>query len=181
MLKPMTFALALAALLGGCGGVRDSALNPFNWFGRSQDAPVEQSAEAAASPSATNPLIPKRRAGIFARERERAEAFDPTTPMPQITELRVERVPGGAIIRARGLDTYVNSFDAGLEPNNAEELPEDGVLVYSFRRQLPEGAVAGGAEAAREVTVARFVTDQTLRNVRSIRVEAASNARVVRR
>lgn len=176
MLKPFTYALAITALLGGCGAVRDSSLNPFNWFGRSQEVPVEQTAETEAA----NPLIPTR-TGIFSRRRAQQREVDTTTPIATITELRVERVPGGAIIHARGVDSFANSYNAGLKPNNAEELPEDGVLVYSFRREVPENTLPGGAEATREITVGRFVTDQTLRGVRGIRVEAAQNARSVRR
>lgn len=177
MLKPTTYALAFCAVLTGCGTVRDSALNPFNWFGRSQEVPVEQTATAEAS----NPLIPQQRQGIFARARAAEDVRTPTTPITTLAELRVERVPGGAIIHARGIDSYANSFEAGLLPETADESPVDGVLVYSFRRRVPEGTQPGGAEATREITVARFVSDQTLRGVRTIRVEAASNARAVRR
>lgn len=185
MFKPMTYALALCAVLAGCGTVRDSALNPFNWFGRSQDVPLEQSSAAdgssTASAQTTNPLIPQRRQGIFARARAAADIENPTTPIAQIATLQIERVPGGAIIRASGIDSFANSYDAGLLPQTVDETPVDGVLVYSFRRRVPEGTQPGGAEATREITVARFVSDQTLRGVRSIRVEAASNARAVRR
>lgn len=170
-------ALALCAVLAGCGAVRGSALNPLNWFGRAQDVPVEQGASAEAS----NPLIPVQRRGIIARARAAQETRAPATPITRIADLQVERVPGGAIIRARGIDSFANSFEAGLRPQQAEEIPVDGVLSYSFERRVPEGTLPGGAEAAREITVARFVSDQTLRGVRTIRVEAAGNAQAVRR
>lgn len=173
MLKPLITAIALGSVLGGCATIRDSAVNPFNWFGRSSQAPVEQT-------EVTNPLIPTQ-SGLFARARERRETVAPTTPIDQITALQIERVPGGAIIRATGVDATQGTFNAGLVPANADETPQDGVLVYTFERQRPAGARAGGSQASREVTVARHVTDQNLRGVRSIRVVAASNARVARR
>ena len=181
MFKPITTAVVLCAVLAGCGGVRDSRLNPFNWFGGSSEVPAEQTASTDATGPAANPLIPQRRIGLFAGRRAAEEETNPTSPITQIVDLRVERVPGGAIIRARGIDSFANSFEAGLLPSNVDERPENGVLVYSFRRRVPEGTLPGGAEATREITVARFVSDQTLLGVRSIRVEAASNARAVRR
>jgi hypothetical protein len=175
MRSPLITTLALTVLLGGCATIRDSAVNPANWFGRSQEDPAQ-----TASAETANPLIPDRQ-GLFAARRAAREAIDLTTPIPQVTDLVVERVPGGAIIRATGLDLYTTSFNASLRPGAAGEVPQDGALVYVFRRELPEGARAGGAEAAREITVARFVSEQTLSGVRTIRVEAAQNARSVRR
>ena len=33
----LTALLTLTLILAGCGGFRDSKLNPFNWFGRSEE------------------------------------------------------------------------------------------------------------------------------------------------
>ena len=94
MLKPMITSVALIGLLSGCAAIRDSAVNPLNWFGRSQQegpAPQEDAAGAAV-----NPLIPTR-SGLFGNARERFRNLDLTTPIDTVTDLRVERVPGGAI------------------------------------------------------------------------------------
>ncbi|MEP4196026.1 MAG: hypothetical protein ABJL99_10370 [Aliishimia sp.] len=176
MLKPILTAMALCAVLGGCSAIRNSAANPFNWFGGSQEAP----APVDNSQATVNPLLPER-VGVFARAKARRESIKLTSPIDQITDLRIERVPGGAIIRATGLDSLQGTFDAGLLPSNDDELPEDGVLVYTFERQVPEGNRPAGPVQTREVTVARIITDQTLRGVSSIRVVAATNARVARR
>ncbi len=175
MRSPLITTLALIVFLSGCATIRDSAVNPANWFGRSQEAPAQ-----ADTPEVTNPLIPRRQ-GLFAARRAARAAIDLTTPIPQVTDLVVERVPGGAIIRATGLDLYATSFNAGLRPATEGEVPQDQTLVYEFRRQVPDGARPGGAQATREITVARFVSDQTLSGVRTIRVEAAQNTRSVRR
>ena len=36
----LLIALSLGVALSGCGRVRDSRLNPFNWFGRAEPAAV---------------------------------------------------------------------------------------------------------------------------------------------
>lgn len=174
MRSSLITTLALTVLLSGCGSVRESAINPFNWFGRSEEAPAQTETVA------TNPLIPER-SGLLSRRRAAQADVDLTTPIDQITGLTIERVPGGAIIRANGLDSYTTSYNARLRSETVDEAPENGTLIYTFRRRVPQAARPGGAEAAREITVARFVSDQTLRGVRQIRVEAGSNARSVRR
>ncbi len=174
MRKIFTTVLIASFLLTGCGSVRDSRLNPFNWFGKAQPVAMEQDAAAA------NPLIPSR-GGLFGNSRQRYLERDLTSPIASITNLTVERVPGGAIIRATGVDQMQGAFNAGLVPENDEELPVDGVLTYTFERQRPEGARPVGPVQTREVIVARKLTDQQLRGVRSIRVAAAQNALAVRR
>ena len=167
-------ALTLVTTLSGCSGFRDSGANPFNWFGGRQDPVIVREDDAVQ-----NDLIPQR-SGLFAQRQERPTADDLATPIDQIVGLAVEPVQGGVIVRATGLDRYSTSYNALLRPSNAEEVPQEGVLVYSFNRLVPEGARVGGTEATRQITVGRFVSTQTLRNVRSIRVDAAQNARSVR-
>lgn len=174
MRKSFTTVLIASLLLTGCGTVRDSRLNPFNWFGRSQPVPVEQ------TEAETNPLIP-RRIGLFGGARRQLAEQDLTTPIATVTDLKVERVPGGAIIRATGVDGMQGPFNVELVPETEEELPVDGVLSYTLERQRPEGPRPVGPPRTREVVVARKLTDQQLRGVRSIRVQAAQNALAARR
>ena len=161
MRSSLILALALPVVLAACGGA---------------GTPTGDGADAG-----TNTLIPERSSGLMAQRRAAQAQIDPTTPMDQVTDLRVEQVPGGIIIRATGLDIYATSYGARLRPNMLDESPEDGTLVYLFRRIVPAGAQPGGAVVTREITVARFVSDQSLSGVRSIRVEAAGNTRTVRR
>lgn len=160
-----------ACLLSGCASIGESRLNPFNWFGRSESV-------RASSAEEVNPLIP-RATGILSRNPTTEP--DLNTPIQAITELQVERVPGGAIIRAAGLETRQGAFDVEIVPSNEEERPEDGVLLYSLERQLPPYQTRAGTEQSRRVAAARFISDQKLRGVRIIRVEAIQNARQVRR
>lgn len=177
MRKVLTAALIATLLVSGCATIRDSRANPFNWFGRSQSEPVEQTAD----PAAANPLIPARRGGLFRNRRERLAEVDLTTPIATVTALRIERVPGGAIIRATGEDRTQFPFSIELVPEIEDELPVDSVLTYTLERQQPRAPVVGGPVQTREVVVARRLTDQQLEGVRTIRVVAAENTRTARR
>lgn len=168
------FTLLISGVaLGGCGVVRDSALNPANWFGRSQQAPVETTTEAA------NPLIPR---GNTLFRRASADKVDYQGVLfEEVIELKVERVPGGAIVRATGRAARQGRYEVRLTPVVEDETPVNGVLTYRFEGVIPAVLTDIGTPPTREVTAARRVTDQTLRGVNTIRVEAERNARVARR
>ncbi|MGJ8545453.1 MAG: hypothetical protein ACSHWZ_08420 [Sulfitobacter sp.] len=170
MRKTISTLLIAGVLLGGCGYVRGSALNPVNWFGRSVSEPVQ-----AAS---TNPLIPQR-AGLFQKQRQEQAVYH-GVPFEEIVDLTVEQVAGGAVIRATGRAARQGRYEVRLTPLTEDETPIDGVLSYRFEGIVAEGTAAGQPQT-REVTAARHVTNQALRNVRSIRVEGLLNARVARR
>ncbi|MCG6903970.1 MAG: hypothetical protein LJE68_14945 [Rhodobacter sp.] len=146
-------ALMVVGTLANCSRVAESRLNPFNWFGRSERTQVV----VASNPNA-----------------------DPRKLVAQIITLRVEKVPGGAIVRATGLPTRQGYYDGELLPVVAENAPE-GVLSYEFRISPPLEQTRVSTQQSREVVVALFVSEQSLAGVRQIRVSAASNALVVRR
>lgn len=147
-------------LLSGCG-FRDSGLNPFNWFGRSQPA--------ATTADGVNPLIP-RRTGIMAR-RDRGYPGD---TIARITDLTIERLPGGAIIRATGISDRNGPYQARLHP---QEGTDPSVKAFDFEVVTPNRARSTETELVRTVTVATYLSDRELRGVRTIRVQARSNAR----
>lgn len=167
MSKTVSLLLAATLTLSACGAVRDSRVNPFNWFGQSRSVAVEPQEQ-------TNPLIPTR-AGLFGNARAEEKIYA-GTPFDQVTDLTVERIPGGAIIRATGLAARQGSYDVRLTPVNEDEEAVDGVLAYRLERVLPDRRTNVGNEPTREVIAARRVTDQNLRGVRVIRVEARRNA-----
>ncbi len=164
--------LVASTTLGACGFVRDSALNPGNWFGRS-------TSQAVPSAEATNPLIPTS-TGLFARRGAEEEVYEGTL-FEEVVDLRVERVQGGALIRATGRAARQGIYEVQLTPATEDEVPVDGVLSYRLEGIAPDRATAAGTPASREVTAARKVTDQQLAGVRSIRVEGLRNAQVSRR
>jgi len=164
--------LVSTLVLTSCGAVRDSQINPFNWFGRSTSQPIAQTEN-------TNPLIPQR-SGIFRRRSAQVDTYA-GIPFEEIIDLKVERVAGGAVIRATGRAARQGVYQVQLTPQNEDELPVDGVLTYRLEGLRPGFQTPVGAAPTREVTAARKLTDQDLRGVRSIRVEGQVNARVARR
>lgn len=172
MRKTLTLLLVSSLTLAACGAVRDSRVNPLNWFGQARSEPVE----AAQN---TNPLIPKG-GGLFANARVKEDLYL-GRPFEQVTNLTIEQVPGGAIIRATGLAARQGIYAVQLTPENEEEEPVDGILTYRLEGIRPARNTSVGAVPTREVIAARSLTQQQLRGVRSIRVEGQQNALVSRR
>jgi len=171
MRKTLLALLASTLLVSACG-FRDSRVNPMNWFGPAR-------AEAVTPEANDNPLIPKR-SGLFAKRRTEVETYE-GRPFEQITDLTVEPVPGGAIIRATGLAARQGIYSVRLTPANEEELPVNGVLTYRLEGVRPDRSTRQGTQPTREVIAGRRLTEQDLRGVREIRVEGESNALVSRR
>jgi hypothetical protein len=170
MKHPIALLLLSAMLLGACGTVRESRLNPFNWFGAARSTPVADAAE-----SDVNPLIPPQRRSIFYAERDTSYRG---TEVAQVTGLFVERRPGGALIRAEGVVARQGAFDVRLIKMPEES--DETTMVYALQAlQPPRGAA--GPESARRVTAAEFVTDNELAGIRTIRVQGATNAQTSRR
>ena len=125
MRKTFSALLLSTLVLTGCATVRDSRVNPFNWFGKARSAPIAQSSAQA------NPLIPQT-SSIFSRKRNSNAVYN-GRPVDQITDLTIERVPGGILLRATGLAARQGLYDVQLVPQNKDELPVDGVLTYRQR------------------------------------------------
>jgi len=148
-------ALTLVALIASGCGFRDSSLNPRNWFGRDRNTQV---VVVAGEPT----------------------VVDPRGIVNEIVALKVDRLPGGAIITAIGRPQSQGYYDGALVPVNAEQ-PDKGTLTYEFRLLPPKTQTAVGTPPSRELTVGRFVSDQTLQAVRRIEVIGQQNRRTVRR
>ncbi len=167
MRKSVSILMISALVLAGCGGVRDSRLNPFNWFGRSKAERV-----VTASDGTQNPLIPERSGGFL----RRAEIPYAGVPVDVIKDLRIERAAGGAIIRVLAVSATQGAYDVTLKADNDGE-PVDGVLSYTLLAEYPAGRKRVGPESGREIAAAVFVSDVQLDGVRKIRVVGAKNAR----
>ncbi|QTN35608.1 hypothetical protein [Cognatishimia activa] len=168
MKKTIGLLLIATLTLSACGRVRDSAINPFNWFGGSET--VETTAEEV------NPLIPQERESLL----RRPEAEYAGTLVADLTTLKIERVAGGAIIRVKGIASTQGAFDVRMEPENEDQEPVKGVLTYTLLAVQPPGFRQGPAQS-REITAAVFRTDQELANVRTIRVVGANKTLQSRR
>ena len=152
MKSPLLAGLALMVVLSGCGAIRESRLNPFNWFGRS--APVE-----------TVLLSTK-------------DTTDPRALVDEVLSLDIEAFPGGAIIRAEGRTPVQGYWDAELV---ARPIEKEGVLIYDFRILPPIVATDVNTPRSRQVAVAISLSDIKLDGIRQIVVQGARNARAVRR
>ncbi|MFE3837469.1 hypothetical protein [Pseudogemmobacter sonorensis] len=145
-------ALSLLALVAACGSVRESRLNPFNWFGRSE-------------PRAERVVLPEKPA-------------DPRSLVSTVLSMEVDRLSSGAIVRATGLPPSQGYWDAELV---AQPVTESGTLVLEFRIFPPVAPQPQGTQVSREVVVATHLSNIRLRDVREIVVQGAENARAVRR
>ncbi|MEM9971767.1 MAG: hypothetical protein AAF762_11815 [Pseudomonadota bacterium] len=141
-----------ALVLSGCG---DSGLNPFGWFGGQQEEPTETVSDAQ----------------IVTIE-------DPRPLIASVTAVRVERTPGGAIVRATGLPPEQGWHSAGLVRRGSVS---NGVLTFDFRAIPPETPTRTSTVQSRELVVAFTLSNTTLQSVRQIRVVGATNALTTRR
>lgn len=166
--------LVASMTLGGCAVVRNSVVNPANWFGRGDSVPV-----SGQEAQAVNPLIPQS-GGLFG-SRAKSDAPYAGRPIAEIIDLQIERVAGGAIVRATGRAARQGIYAVQLTPATEDDTPVDGVLIYRLEGIRQAGPTAVGTAPTREVTAARHITDSHLLGVRAIRVEGLENARVARR
>lgn len=157
MRTPVSGLLILALVLTGCGRIRDSRINPFNWFGRSEPVAV----------ATAEPAVPGR-------------PGDPRVLVAEVTDMEVARQPGGAIVRATGLPPTQGWWDAALVAENGG-LPVDGVLTFRFVVDQPHGATRVSTPQSRAVTAAAWLSDVKLANISQIVVLGAQNSRASRR
>lgn len=152
MRRSILSILVLGFFLAGCATVRESRINPFNWFGNAKEEKLE------AAPANTT--------------------VDRRPLMPEVLSVRIESTPGGAILRAVGLPPTQGYFAADLVrvPNT-----DPTVLTYEFRIIPPRGNQRISTQQSREVDVAIFIADQTLNRARAIRVVGQRNAQSLRR
>ena len=150
VLRPL-LAATLVIALAGCGGLRESKLNPFNWFKRSE---TRVAVDVPEDPSDTRPLV------------------------ETVLDLKVEPIPGGAIVRARGLPPTQGWWDAELVLKPTDDT---GVLVYEFRLSQPDQPTDTNVPRSREIDVAIYVSDYKLEFVNEIVVQGATNARSANR
>jgi len=151
MRLPLIAALTAVTLLQACGGLRDSRINPFNWFGRSAPVAVIAATEAPA---------------------------DARSQVQEVLSMAVDPYPGGAIVRATGLPPTQGYWEAELV---ARPVDENGVLVYDFLVFPPETTKDAGPQQSREIAVGANLTNRELEAITQIVVQGLTNARASRR
>ena len=151
MKLPIIAVLMLSLMLAGCARIAASRFNPLNWFGAARPTVVTT---LYVPPTETRPLV------------------------AQVTELKVEPYPGGALVRATGLPATLGYWQAELV---AQPVDDQGRLVFEFRLYAPLDAGGFATPFARQITVAASVSAITLQGVRSVVVQGAGNALTVGR
>lgn len=193
-----TWMIVLVAclVLAACGSVRESRLNPVNWFGSStttsnddQGVIVTEEGEIIE----VNPLIGEKRqrralgpknnrinqSGRFNPFTEREEGPYTGTLVDQVTSLEVKRTTTGAIVTTTGLTTRQGAYDVRLVASN-DGNPVDGVLTYELRAIQPIETLQG-PERTRRIQAAAPLSVQDLESVRTVQVVARRNTRTSRR
>ncbi len=138
--------LVLATALSGCARLKESRFNPLNWFGNARTAAVTDLY-----------VLPE----------------DPRALVAQVTALKVEPYPGGAIVRATGVPPTQGYWEAELV---AQPLDDQGRLVFEFRVFPPVVPAAAGTPYSRQITVAAALSTIRLQGVNAIVVQGAGNA-----
>lgn len=154
-----TALLTLAALpvgLSACARLRESRLNPLNWFGGSRRRRTRSEATAA-------------------------ETADGRQLVREVTEMVVEQVPGGAIVRATGLPPTQGWWKAELKSDTRGRPDENGVVTYRFLVYQPLTQTRVSTPQSRELTAAVFLSDIRLEAISEIVVQGETNSRASRR
>ena len=167
MRKVVAALLVTTLTVSACGSIRESRFNPFNWFGASRATAADTAPEGEV-----NPLIP-RRSGFFAR----SEAGYQGQTLASVTELVVERLPGGAVIRVEGMAQRADAYNIRLVRD--ESAPDD-TLAYALQAEFPRPS-RDTIQRQRRVITAVHLSDQDLDGIRRIRVTGLENAREARR
>jgi hypothetical protein len=152
MTRTILAILAISLTVSACGRIRDSRINPFNWFGRDRTETVAVTDEALLR--------------------------DPRPFVAEVLSLKIEPTPEGAIIRAVGLPTLQGYWNAELVEI---ERDDPGTLTYEFRVTPPPFQTRQSTQRSREIIVAKEVSTNRLNKIRTITVIGQSNRRAVTR
>ena len=151
MKRPVTAALVAVLVLTSCGAARESRLNPFNWFGRSE------------------------RVGTLTPV---AEERDPRLLVADVVTLSIEPYSGGAIVKATGVMESQGWWQADLVEVEGDDPSH---LVLDFRVLPPVTQTPVGNARAREVTAATTLTPRRLEDITRVTVQGERSARTTRR
>lgn len=158
--------MAICAIsLGGCGGsLRDSVVNPSNWF---------KKRNAQKEATQTNPLIPRNRAGgLFKRDTSYKGSL-----IQSVDKAIFERVSDGAIVRVYATSARAGAYNVQFD--TIETSLGTATLQVEMKAILPERAIAETPNG-RSVIAAVFIDSHTLSGLRSIEIVSATVSQTVR-
>ena len=147
----LTGGVLTGGVLTGCATVSQSKYNPFNWFksATSTEVPVLYQAPP-----------------------------DQRLLVAQVTALKIEQTPDGAILRATGLPPSQGWWKAALVKVDQDDAAR---LVYEFRLYPPLAPAPASTPRSREITVAVALSNQQLQGISTITVQGEGNALSSRR
>lgn len=152
-MKKIILSIATISLLANCSGSGSvSSLNPFQREPRPEEALV------------TTTRIPDGRELIAT-----------------VTELRAEPTRNGVILRAQGKTNVQGYYDVELSETNGGLPDETGMLTFELRGKPPQFPLAANTDRSRDIVAGTFVSQITLKSVRSLRVVAAQNQITIRK
>jgi len=155
MKAPLAALLIASLAVAGCGGFRDSRINPRNWFGDSR---------AAERPD----LGPT------------TDVVDHRPLVPAVSAMSIEQTSSGAIVRAEAVMPSAGWWDAQLVAENFGR-PQGGVLTFRFVAAPPRTPAPETSPAARTIVAAVTLTQAQLDTTAEIVVVGETNARRTRR
>ena len=146
--------ITAAVSLTACESIRESRVNPGNWFN------YERQEERLTPEGALEP------------------AKDIRPLVAEVANMRIERAPGGAVVRATGLPQTQGFHTAELIEVETETR---GLLAFEFRVVPSRPGARVGSAPSREITVGKFVSDIALQSITAIEVRGQDNVRRTRR
>ena len=161
MKTPLAVLMIATLVLAGCGGFRDSRVNPRNWFGESRS-------EARSGAQARGELGPT------------TARIDNRPLVPQVSAMSIERTSSGAIVRAEAVMPSAGWWDPQLVAENSGRAV-GGVLTFRFVAAAPVNPVAVPNPAARTISAVVALTQAQLDTTSEVVVVGAENTRRARR
>lgn len=146
MKRTLLITLCAALAVSGCARLRDSKVNPTNWF----DITYREKRFE----------LPK-------------ESVDQRVLAPQVLDMVLEDYTGGLIVRAKARLPSQGWWDGELVPR---PIDEDGVLVFDFRIFPPVTETPVGPDQSREITVAASISSIKAATIRKVVVQAEGNS-----
>ena len=191
----LLIAIVLSFALASCGTVRESRINPLNWFGSSTSTSNEVESVVAEDGTVTqvNPLIGERRQSQIKNKTNRSTSVSDQirifgdddegpylgTLVDQVTSLDVKRTTTGAIVSVSGVTTRQGAYDVRLVPREPGFIV-DGVMTFELRALQPI-QTPQGPERTRRVQAGTPLSVQELDQLRTVQVVARRNTRSSRR
>ncbi|MCL4675891.1 MAG: hypothetical protein KJZ59_07685 [Pararhodobacter sp.] len=146
--------LVMALAVSGCSTIRDSRVNPRNWFGASRDEPAQLGRVSAT--------------------------IDNRALVAQVTALSIEPTSSGALLRAEGLTATAGWWDAELVAENHGR-PQGGVLTLRFVAAAPRTPVPDTGAQSRTLVAVYPMPEALLDTVSEVVVTGEANSRRTRR